>query len=442
MLVIQNERLLGLLKPDYSIGDIYALLERLNQHGTFEFSALPNGLFPAAMLTDDTAYTGYANVWVRDNIHVAYAHYVIGETDVAVKTVQTLLRYFTQHRDRFDAIIQGQADPNVVMNRPHIRFNGQTLEENEEKWPQAQNDALGYFLWLYCLLVRDDLITPAIEEVSTLALFPFYFQAIEYWRDEDSGHWEETRKVEASSIGAVTAGLKVLRQVHLKPAFVNHCCQYRGQLVTLSLLDNLIAKGEQTLNAILPAECVQPAPDKNRPYDGALLFLIYPLEVVKGAIADQILDNVLTHLTRDVGICRYLGDSFWCADYKQKLSGELRTADFSDNMALRDQLLQPGEEAQWCIFDPIVSVIFGQKYQATQQPIDLQQQIHHLNRALGHVTGVDSEFGGFRCPELYHLENNRYTPSDATPLLWTQATLRIALEMMMHTLTAMNKNSV
>ena len=433
MIVIQNEPLLELIKPRYSSADVQALITCLQQQGTFDFDPLPNGLFPAALLTEDTVYTGYANVWVRDNIHVAYAHYVIGQTSVAIKTVRTLLSYFSRHRHRFEAIIQGQSDPQEPMNRPHIRFNGYTLKENDDSWPHAQNDALGYFLWLYCLLVRDDLIEPTVEEVETLALFPFYFQTIGYWQDADSGHWEETRKVEASSIGAVVAGLKSLRQVHLKPAFVAHCCQYEGTLLTLPLLDELISNGEQALTEILPAECIQP--DLARPYDGALLFLIEPLGVVTDAIADQILNNVLIHLTREVGICRYLGDSFWCANYKQKLSSEQRTADFSNELDLRDQLLQPGEEAQWCIFDPIVSVIFGLKYQTTGQTIYRDQQIHHLNRALGHITGIDSEFGGFKCPELYHLDNGCYAPSDATPLLWTQANLRIALEMMVNTST-------
>lgn len=121
--------------------------------------------------------------------------YVIG------KTAQTLFYYFGKHRHRFEAIIQENADPQEPMNRPHIRFNGKTLEENKERWPHAQNDALGYFLWLYCLLVRDQLVKPTIEDIETLALFPLYFQAISYWQDEDSGHWKETRKVEASSIG-------------------------------------------------------------------------------------------------------------------------------------------------------------------------------------------------------------------------------------------------
>ncbi|MGD1953582.1 MAG: hypothetical protein ACFB14_28650 [Leptolyngbyaceae cyanobacterium] len=104
-------------------------------------------------------------------------------------------------------------------------------------------------------------------------------------------------------------------------------------------------------------------------------------------------------------------------------------------MRLRDQLLKPGEEAQWCIFDPIVAVIFGLKYQTTGEDIYLERQIHHLNRALGHITGMGSEFGGFKCPELYHLDSGRYTLSDAKPLLWTQSTLRVSLEVMTKTLS-------
>ena len=53
-----------------------------------------------------------------------------------------------------------------------------------------------------------------------------YFQKIQYWKDEDSGHWEELRKVAASSIGVATAGLREFRslihesrtaQEHLRP---------------------------------------------------------------------------------------------------------------------------------------------------------------------------------------------------------------------------------
>src|SRR5262249_49827984 len=140
--------------------------------------------------------------------HIAHAHYVVGKRDVAVKNLSTLMQYFTKHQTRFKRIINGEASASDPMNRPHIRFDGATLDEISQKWAHAQNDALGYFLWMFCKLVNEGLISPSPGDVSTLDLFPAYFAKIEYWRDEDSGHWEETRKISASSIGVVVAGLE------------------------------------------------------------------------------------------------------------------------------------------------------------------------------------------------------------------------------------------
>ncbi len=164
------------------------------------------------------------------------------------------------------------------MNRPHIRFNGETLEENSEKWSHAQNDALGYFLWFYCRLALAGHINPQPEDWEILGLFPLYFQAIRYWQDEDSGHWEEARKIEASSIGAVVAGLREMRALMAARSLPMFSCA--GGTVTLALLDDLSGQGRTALTQILPAECVQPDPAKRRRYDAALLFLIYPLQVV------------------------------------------------------------------------------------------------------------------------------------------------------------------
>ncbi|MDJ0677697.1 MAG: hypothetical protein QNJ36_20320 [Calothrix sp. MO_167.B42] len=63
----------------------------------------------------------------------------------------------------------------------------------------------------------------------------------------------------------------------------------------------------------------------------------------------------------DDGIRRYLRDSFWCRDYKD-LPEEIRTSISSEREQwLREhgRELKEGEEAQWCIFDPVISVIFG-----------------------------------------------------------------------------------
>jgi phosphorylase kinase alpha/beta subunit len=427
MLIVHNEKLLDFIKARYSLTDIQNLANFLRDRGTFDFPTLETGLFPAAVLTDETEYTGYASVWVRDNVKIAHAHYIRGKVEIARKTLLSLMTYFQKHRSRFVRIVEGEADPDDVMNRPHVRFDGNRLEEIDEKWAHAQNDALGYFLWFYCELARAGIIQPQSEELNVLALFPLYFQAIRYWEDEDSGHWEEARKIEASSIGTVVAGLQSLHRLLQDESLLAEF-QYQEKPVALALVGELIAAGNKALERILPAECIQPEPEKNRRYDAALLFLIYPLKVVDEAMSDRILADIIQNLQGGHGIRRYLEDSFWCADYKKKLPSEERTSDFSENMAARDELLQEvGNEAQWCVFDSIVSVIFGLKFQKSKQQTDLEKQIHYLNRSLGQITGEDSGLGVFQCPELYYLKEGRYVPNDATPLLWTQANLAIAL---------------
>lgn len=433
MLIIHNEILLDWLQVNYQFQDIQQLAAFLHNQETFQFPALDNGLFPAALVTAESEYTGYSSVWVRDNIYLAYTHYFLGETGVAVRNVETLMAYFKRHRFRFENNIEGQVDPNNVMERPHVRFEGKTLQEIEQKWSHAQNDALGYFLWFYCKLAREGFLQPQSDDLEMLALFPLYFRAIRYWQDEDNGHWEEMRKIEASSVGAVIAGLQALRQFLMLTNLASNC-RYKHQTVTIALLDELIQIGRETLNRILPAECIQPKPQGRR-YDAALLFLIFPLQVVDGDIADQILRDVTGQLQGDYGIRRYLGDSFWAADYKKKLDPEVRTADFSDDLSARDALLKEGEEAQWCIFDPIISCSYGLQFQQTRQRMILEQQTWYLNRSLGQLSSKSCPFGAFKCPELYYIEAGRYVPNDSTPLLWTQANLRLALKMMAYSLS-------
>ena len=430
MLKINNQSLANYIKSDYELQDIQKIIAFLEEKKTFIFPILENGLFPAAAVNTDTEYTGYASVWVRDNIYLSYSHYVLGQIDVATRNISSLITYFQKFKGRFEGIIEGKVDPNNVMERPHIRFNGIKLEEINQQWNHAQNDALGYFIWLYCKLAHEELLKPTPKDLETLALFPFYFQAIEYWQDEDSGHWEEDRKIEASSIGVVVAGLKSLKLLLTDTKIAKHCA-YKDRLVTKELLDELISAGKAALNKILPAECIQISP-KNRKYDAALLFLIYPLQVEEIENSDEILQQVINNLQGYYGIRRYLRDSFWCRDY-QDIPEEIRTTIssereqwFKDN----DRELKEGEEAQWCIFDPIVSAIFGLKFQNNRQEEDLKQQIKYLNRSLGQITGKDCKLGEFKCPELYYLQNGNYIPNDATPLLWTQANLRVALKVM------------
>ena len=420
-MIVHDDEIRRGLKSGYTVKDVLNLLALLEAHGTLRFDPLPTGLYAAAAIDPVAgAQSGYGNSWVRDNIYVALAHEVAGHSDVACTVLEALAAFYRKYRNRFEAILEGRADPKLPENRPQVRFNGVNLLEISTRWPHAQNDALGYFLWFYCYFARTGRLVP---DRDLLALFALYFEAIRYWEDEDSGHWEERPKIEASSIGAVVAGLRSLRELlkeNKAPV---------GQRCTLNfdLINALIAEGEKALAFILPRECIQSDPLRYRRYDSALLFLVYPLDVVDYVMGKEIVDEVVENLQGEYGIRRYLGDSYWTANYKDKVPATELTADVSRHQEERDALATLGQEAQWCIFDPIVSVIAGRRYLYTHDPRDLMQQVQHLNRSLGQLTGPDCPKGRLRCPEAYYLDHGRYIPNDHVPLLWTQANLWMAL---------------
>jgi len=414
----------ALIRPDYDSAATAALGEMLEQAGTFRFTPLPSGLFPAAHLSRRGLYTGYDRVWVRDNLQVANALFATGQKAVAARTVRATLDFYSRYRWRFEAIISGRLDPAAPMNRPHVRFDGTTLNELAEDWSHAQNDALGYCLWLASRLHLAGALSLDAADAALLALFPLYFRAIRYWQDADSGHWEEKRKVEASSIGTVVAALLAFRRVLAGQGSIAAA----SETVDLAMLDSLIAEGSAALARILPNECI--VDESARAADAALLFLIHPLEVVEEAVATRIITQVETLLKGEVGIRRYLGDSFWCADYDSLLPENRRTVNISGDMTARDALVRPGEEAQWCLFDPLLSTIFGRRFLADGDPVHRAQQVHYFNRSLSQLTTPSEGHGELLCPELYYLRQGRYVPNDVTPLLWTQANLQVALETM------------
>ena len=158
------------------------------------FARFLSGLFPASSAGESAASSGYANVWVRGNVYVAFAHQVSTHAGRGGRRARPVM-FFSRHRRRFEAIIAGEVDPEDVSKRPHVRLDGHRLEEiSHERWSHAQNDALGYFVWLYARLARARYVALHELEVSTLALFPQNFAAIRFWQDPDSGHWEEARK--------------------------------------------------------------------------------------------------------------------------------------------------------------------------------------------------------------------------------------------------------
>jgi len=431
-LVVHHPKLQPYIDSPWTLESLDELHDLLVAHETFEFRHLETGLYPAAVAD---AYTGYDNVWVRDNIHLAHGFLAVEDLKRASGVIRGLTRFFLTQQKKFDQIIAGELDHSKQMNRPHIRFDGRTLAECDEKWAHAQNDALGYYLWLTSVMVREHDLVLHPEEFQLLTRFPKYFHAIKYWQDKDSGHWEELRKVEASSVGTVVRALQTWEELLKVPQELPGLTgDERKQL--LRECDELISRGMQVLSKTLPWECRSDDDKERREHDGALLFLIAPLGLLQPTDpqAETIVKGALEHLMGEIGIRRYLGDSYWCADYKDKIDEESRTSDFSDNIAQRDALLKKGQEAQWCIFDPVVSVIYGKRFLETGEEADREAQEFHLNRSVAQITGPGGEWPEYRCPESYYLARGEWIPNDVTPLLWTQVNLGWAMHQMQLTL--------
>jgi GH15 family glucan-1,4-alpha-glucosidase len=412
-----------LVAKDYTPKSLAKIKKLLTAKGTHEIRPVAHGLFAASGSQAADSVTGYQNVWVRDNIMVANSFRLRGMAAPAIACMQGLTQFFEKQIARFREIIN---DPKRVLKedvnrRPQIRFAAKTLRELPEKWPHAQNDALGQALWFRFVLANSGALAMAAGEWNVYGLFPDYFEAIEYWQDKDSGSWEEGRKTNNSSVGAVVAGLEELSK-YLKTA--------RGKstgggdslpIANPKRIEELIAKGRTRLAETLPFE----APPE-RLADSALLSLIHPLGVVDPrSMQDAVLNLVQARLKGEFGIKRYANDSYFCQDYDQWFAPTQMSSDFSERNDFRDAFLQPNCEAQWCIFDSLLSIIYGERYLAdAADETSYQKQVHYFNRSLGQITPQG------QCPELYFLKQGRYVPNAHTPLAWTQANQALALHLL------------
>jgi GH15 family glucan-1,4-alpha-glucosidase len=412
-----------LIKEEYTRQDLASIKEILNAHKTHELTPVAHGLFAASPSQADNSLTGYQNVWVRDNIIVANSFRLRGILQPAIACIQGLTRFFELQRNRFEEIVSDREQllKVNVNRRPHIRFSAATLDELPEKWAHAQNDALGQALWFRFVLANAGTLPVTPEDWKIYALFPAYFEAIGYWHDQDSGAWEEGLKINNSSVGAVVAGLEELQRYLGSPVAKKQLGPKKLAVPEKAKLAELIAKGRERLDTTLPFES-----PPERLVDGALLSLIHPLGTVTSRhMQDAILNLVQARLRGDVGIKRYAGDSYFCQDYDQWFAPDQMCVDFSDGLAFRNAFLQPECEAQWCIFDPLLSIIYGERYLADRTDhISFEKQIYYFNRSLRQVT----EKG--ECPELYYLKNGKYVPNAHTPLAWTQANQALALHLM------------
>jgi phosphorylase kinase alpha/beta subunit len=232
--------------------------------------------------------TGYDKSWLRDNFYETMAFEVIGDWKTVERTYRAILNIFLKYEDKIDWAIKEK--PKETHKRIHARFHPETFEEFWEEWGNKQNDAIGCILFRIGELETRNKrsILKTNDHIRIVNKLVRYLEANEYWRDLDSGIWEEWEELHASSIGACVAGLKAVRKL---PHFE----------VSISL----IREGEKALNELLPRE------SEKKFVDLALLSLIWPYDVVDDEQRDQILNNVEYHLKRERGVVRYKSDHYY-----------------------------------------------------------------------------------------------------------------------------------
>lgn len=403
-----------LIADTYTPKSLSKIKQVLADHHSHDLFPVANGLFAASSNQALSSVSGYQNVWVRDNVIIADSFRRRGDLAPAIACMEGLTKFFATQLPRFRKIIASpaRAAHGDANRRPHIRFAGQTLEELSEKWTHAQNDALGQALWFRFLLANTGDLPMIPSDYEIYRVFPAYFAAIKYWQDPDSGAWEEGSKINNSSVGAVIAGLEEMQK---------YFASQSDRPEEAEKLLQLITNGRHRLDATLPFES-----PPERLVDSALLSLVHPLEAVPSReMQDRILNLVQARLKGSVGIKRYVGDSYFCQDYDEWFPPEQMSAVFTETMDFRDAHLQPGCEAQWCIFDPLLSIIFGKRFLVDRSDrASFQKQVHYFNRSLAQVTSAGA------CPELYFLKGGRYIPNAHTPLAWSQANQALALYLM------------
>jgi len=385
----------------------------LEANDVFTFPQLESGLFPAANFDNlEHDETGMADAWLRDSACVGLALLKSGRRDAASRAATATIACLESIVDRLNEIIANGHAPEDDTLRPPVRFTGQQSVPQYE-WANAQNDALGYGLLFIGESVKEGLIADNESLRPIIDLLINYLETIAYWQDEDSGHWEEVIKLNASSVGTVVAGLRAVRDITQDAV----------------KLEALIARGDEALRAILPFE--SRTLGKEREFDAAQLFLVEPQQVLSGDQAAEVIKGVEQALMGDHGIRRYNGDSYWGPDYREHFQLGSRAIDFSNpkNMELRDYYLNSDDEAQWTLFDPMLALYYIHQFEKTNSDHDKVRADMFVARSLMSVITHEKPNSEtvWRIPESFFKENDEWVPNDHLGLLWSQANLLLCL---------------
>lgn len=313
-------------------------------HAVLESMRLPNGAYVASPSRD------YSHVWIRDVVYTVLP-YLNSNCDRFEKALCALFDLFRRYEWKID--IHTRKKPMWPHEYIHSRYS-LDLTEMSEPWGHAQNDAIGLFLWGVGEGVRQGKKMLRDEsDKRILQKLVHYLGCLEYCHHADNGMWEEAPEVHTSSIGACLAGLKSVRLLVHVP-------------------EELIYRGEQALQALLPRESA------SKETDLAQLSLIYPYQALSREMAYRVLDNVTGKLERAHGCIRYQGDRYY----------------------------NEGSEAEWCFGFPWL----GLCYSVLGDESKAQEYWQKTQRILP---------DNGEMPELYIGGSGK--PNGNTPLAWAVA---------------------
>ena len=309
----------------------------------------PSGLFAAS---NPNAKTGYNLSWIRDNVYTLIGLESAEKYHLVKKTLRALLKILLKHEYKIDFAIKEK--PKHAYQYIHARYNPFTMEEIWENWGNKQNDAIGALLFKIGDLEEKGIkILRNENDLRILQKLVGYLESIEYWQDKDNGMWEENEEVHSSSVGACVAGLKKISKI-------------------IYVENELIKKGEDALNKILPRESA------TKETDLALLSLIYPYSIVTKEQRKLILKNVEGKLLKEKGVLRYLGDQYY---YRNG-------------------------EAQWTMGLPWLAIIYKKMSMPDKYAFYMRKTIESMN-SKGEL------------PELYYSGSSEH--NENCPLAWSQA---------------------
>jgi GH15 family glucan-1,4-alpha-glucosidase len=248
----------------------------------------------------------YHYVWIRDNCYIALSelHRDNGRFEKIYHGMLDILQVY-----EWKLSYHAQQRPIDAFEYIHPRYSADTLEEIAEPWGNAQNDAIGAFLFGIGQGFRRG--KPMLRNEADrriVSLLIQYLRTLEFWNDEDNGMWEEHRERHASSIGACTAGL-----LAIQPYF--------------DVEWKLIQCGLWALYELVPRESATKATDL------ALLSLVYPYGLLPESVARLVVTQVEDQLVRQRGVIRYHGDKYYA---------------------------EGGQEAEWCMGLPWLGLCHAQ----------------------------------------------------------------------------------